>query len=94
MRFNPEQVLSLANMANDRDWSVVRDALAAELMETTERLLKATDPVSIYREQGRAEVLRTILESAEAAKGNARKAQEQQHAKARSAAGNLGTWTA
>lgn len=94
MRFNPEQVLALASMASDRDWGVVREALAAELIETTERLLKATDPVQIYREQGRAEVLRTILESASAAKDNARKAQEQQQAKARSAGGNQGAWTA
>lgn len=93
MRFNPDQVLALANLANDRNWSVVRDALAEELTGATERLLKATDPVSIYREQGRAEVLRTILDSAQSAKENASRAQEQQHAKARSAAGHPGTWT-
>lgn len=93
MRFNHEQVLALANMANDRDWGVVREALATELIETTERLLKAADPVQIYRDQGRADVLRTILESASEAKDNARKVQEQQ-AKARSAGGNHGAWTA
>ena len=93
MRFNSEQVLALAQLEHNRDFGVVLEALRAELETCTDGLLTAVDPVSIHRAQGRAEVLKTILKSAAHARTNAVAAQEQQRAKARSAAGHPGTWT-
>lgn len=93
MRFNPDQVLALAQLEHSRDFRVVLDALRAELDVSVGKLLTAVDPVTIHREQGRAEVLKTIINSAADARTNAAAAQEQQRAKARSAAGHPGTWT-
>lgn len=93
MRFNPEQVLALANLEHNRDFGVVLEALRAELESCIDGLLTAVDPVSIHRAQGRADALGSILKSAADARTNAAAVQEQQRAKARSAAGHPGTWT-
>jgi hypothetical protein len=92
MRFNEDEVIALARLEHDRSFDVVLKALQLELDECRARLLKASDPVSIYREQGRAEVLDTIVRSAAEAPKRARELQELK-TPARSAVGHRGPWT-
>jgi hypothetical protein len=92
MRFNEDEVTALARLEHDHSFGVVLKALQTELDECVARLLKASDPVSIHREQGRALVLDSIVKSAAEAPKRARELQEQK-APARSAVGHRGTWT-
>ena len=85
--------MALANLANDKDFQTFVEALGSELQESIARLVSAADAVSVHREQGRAEMLRTILESAAAARSRVPEMREQQQSKARQKAGHPGTWT-
>lgn len=70
VRPDPKVLRALASLENDADWKAVRDWIAASLADTDKNNRRCKDPALIGWNQGQAQALETILDTAAKARAS------------------------